>query len=273
MNRRWILVGLTMAGLATALVASNPVSTSRSHIEGFTEPIRTVNVAAPESGLIERLHVRHGDRVKAGKTIAELERSVLQAQRSIANAKAESTARSDAAELRLQRAENRLRKLETLLKEGNGSVEEVAQAKLDRDLAKVEVASAADEAKINRLNLKRIDAELKRRAIRSPIDGVVTKLHHEAGEYISATDPAVVRIVQLDQLRVRFFPPTAVARRLRPGSTATVRFAESNRVVEGRVHSISPVTDASSATVRVDILLDNRNGKLRSGARCLLILK
>jgi multidrug efflux pump subunit AcrA (membrane-fusion protein) len=43
--------------------------------------------------------------------------------------------------------------------------------------------------------------------------------------------------------------------------------------VNSRIHTISPVTDASSDTVKIDILLENPKGELRSGVKCLVTVQ
>jgi len=105
------------------------------------------------------------------------------------------------------------------------------------------------------MNLKQIEAQLERRIVRAPISGTVLELPRQVGEAITASESQVATIVTLDQLRVRYFLATERAVGLRRGQTIEVNF---------------PVTDSKSGTVRVELLIDNREQEYRSGLRCLL---
>ena len=71
-------------------------------IDGFTEPYRDIDVAAPEMGQIDRLEVREGDRVKAGQVLARLDDEVWKASLEVARAAMESAGRVEAAEAELR---------------------------------------------------------------------------------------------------------------------------------------------------------------------------
>lgn len=238
-------------------------------IEGFTEPYRSVEVAAPESGTIEEIPVRQGQLVKKGDVLAVLDRDLLQASLEIAQAKAESTAKLEAAKIELQLKQRRLDNFIRLGK-GNSSNEETERAKADADLARTQVVAAEEELKLSTLDVKRIQVQLDRRTIRSPLDGVVTRLHREVGESVPPTDPKVATVVDLNRLRVVFHPPTRLAESLSPQSTVPVRLLRTDTIVQTEIEYVSPVTNADSGSVRVEVILDNTNGHYRSGMRCSL---
>jgi multidrug efflux pump subunit AcrA (membrane-fusion protein) len=104
----------------------------------------------------------------------------------------------------------------------------------------------------------------------APIDGVVTVLHKETGEFVAPTDPHILNLVQLDKLLGVFSVPAPQATRLKAGEKLAVQLVDSSASVPGAVESVSPVTDAESGTVRVKVCLDNPKGEYRSGQRCTL---
>ena len=50
-------------------------------VEGFTQPYRTINVAAVEVGIITAIDVREGDVVSRGQILATLDQEVLEARK------------------------------------------------------------------------------------------------------------------------------------------------------------------------------------------------
>ena len=59
---------------------------------------------------------------------------------------------------------------------------------------------------------------------------------------------------------------------LKVGQTMRVRFAAQSQLVDGTIEAISPVTDAESGTVRLQLLLENSDHQHRAGERCTLEL-
>lgn len=252
-----------MTPLLTLLLAL----TAEPRFAGFTEPIQQIDVAAPESGTVREVHVRPGDSVRAGQILAGLDRDVLEATLEIARLKAASTTRRDAAQVELQVKQKRLDNMQGLRRDGFGSPEELERAKADASLARIELQAAEEELRLNKLEEKRIEAQLERRLLRSPLDGVLSRVHREAGEYVPPSEPRVVTVVRLDRLKAKFHVPTAVALRLRPGAAVAIEFEDGTRA-PATVDFIAPTTHAESGTVLVETSLGNGQGRLRSGVPC-----
>lgn len=238
--------------------------------EGFTEPYRSVEVAAPESGTIEEIVVRQGQLVKQGDILAVLDRDILQSSLDIARAKSESTAKREAAKIESLLKQRRLDNFYRLGKD-NSSNEEIERARADVDLAQTQVLAAEEELKLNSLELKRIQVQLDRRTIRSPIAGVVTRLHREVGEFVPQTDPKVATIVDLNRLRIVFHPPARLGESLDPQQPVQVRLLRTATIVPAEIEYVAPVTNADSGSVRLEVILDNASGRYRSGVRCALV--
>ncbi len=250
-----------------------PASQTEEHdpgTRGFTEPIRISQVACMESGVVAELMVRPGEKVVAGQCLAALDRGVLLAQRASAEAQSQSTARYDSAQVRVELAKQRHGKLRTLIAEGHGSMSELDRAEADLRLAQIELIAAEEEQLLRKLELDRIDAEIARREVRSPLDGVVLEVHREAGEAVSAADPVVVTIAQLEKLRVKFYVPYAQAIALRQGLPVQVRLLGERKVVRAEIDFVAPVTEPDSRTIRVDAVIVNSDLGVRSGAPCVL---
>ena len=113
-----------------------------------------------------------------------------------------------------------------------------------------------------------IEAEIERRLIRSPIRGVITEVHRQAGEFIAGAEPKFATIADLTKLRARFYLNAEEAIQLKTGQNVTIATGLTQKIVHGTVGFVSPVTDADSSTTRVEVLLNNPQNELRSGSPC-----
>ena len=108
--------------------------------------------------------------------------------------------------------------------------------------------------------------------LRSPIDGIVTRILKDRGESVLLSDPVIVKVVQLDPLLVIFLVPADQARDLAVEQTVDVRIADIARTTQGEVEFVSPTTDPQSGLTRVRVRLPNPEERLPCGATCYLIL-
>ncbi len=241
---------------------------SPASTEGLIEPFQTVRVAAPESATIADVLVRQGQVVQKGSPLVQMDIDILQSALLVAKAKADARAKLDAAAIELDVKQRRVEILKSLGKD-NASSEELIRATADCELAKAAVLAAQEERSQNQLETKRIEMQLEKRTIRSPIHGVVVRVHHQIGEFVTNLDPVVVTVAELSRLRAVIYPPTELAQTLSVDAVVGLRL-EDGQSVDVTVDFVSPVTDADSRTVRTELVLENPKGKFRSGARCWL---
>ncbi len=268
MQIRSLMTLVALFVLELGLMNSPPAAAQDGTISGFTEPMARVEVASPESGLVDTIDVREGADVSAGQIIARLDTSVSEASLALARARASSMAEIDAAAAKHELRSKRLAAIKELHGEGHANVEELDRARMEARIAAAELKAAEKKVELAALEARRIEAEIERRVIRSPIDGVVIRLEKKHGEFVSVSEPVLATIANLDQLRVKFYLPTNRAKLYRDGQSVDVFFPDSQRQASGRIHFVSPVTDADSGTVRVEIAIDNQDHSLSSGVRC-----
>jgi len=240
-------------------------------LEAFTEPYETVEVAAAESGILASVRLNEGDHVSANETIAELDCEVIKATLDAARAKGEAKGEVAAAESTFKQLKMRLEKIGNLKADGHASPEEVERARADASVARANLVSALELVNLNKLEVKRIEAQIRRRTISSPIDGVVIRLHRKKGELVSGSEARIATVVNLSSLRVRFNLPTFQATKLESEQEIDLLLPETNQMARGRIDFISPVTNSDSGTVRVEVIIDNQTGSFRSGVRCKLV--
>jgi RND family efflux transporter MFP subunit len=258
--------------LGALIVAPLAASAQTTEVEGLTEPYRAINVAAPEPGVISRIIVQEGTAVRHGQVLASLDNEVHLATLAIAQKNMECVGGLNSAIAELQLRKDRLEKLEVLRAKGHARQEEVDRARAELTIAEAKLLSVQEDLAIKKLEYEKIKAQLERRVIRAPADGVITKLFKDEGEYAAPNDATLFTIVQLNRLRAVFSVPSPAAHDLRIEQTVQISFPDLPSPARGVIEFVSPVTDAESGTVRVKICIDNMEGTYRGGERCTLEL-
>ena len=239
-----------------------------AEIQSFTEPFRIINVAAAESGIVIGLNVEEGDAVEKDQPVADLNQDVLKASVEIARSHRDAVSGLKSGESELKLKTERLKKLQELRVGGNSSEEEVSRAVLEFEIAQARLLQVRENLEIKRLEYERFRLQLALRTVRSPIDGFVTEVFRDIGEFVSPADPVVLTIVQLNPLRATFSVPVTDVKSIRKGQTVSVRVDGVKSKVKAKVELVSPVINADSQTVRVKVELPNPGNKIRSGAKC-----
>ena len=246
------------------------VTATGTEIDGLLEPHRTINISTVEPGLIRSLHVRQGDRVRAGDTVAKLDDSTYQVDLQLAEAKASSEGdlHLALAELRLRQA--RLDQLETLRGRGHATEQELDRARTEHSVAQARVTAQREQLHLHSLAADKARIHLQRRAILSPVDGLVTKIFARVGEYVSPMRPEVIAVVEVDPILAVFDVPAERLDQYKRGQEAVVRVNQAT--FKGQIESVSATIEAASHTVKLKVKLPNPQLKLRAGMRCLLTL-
>ena len=103
--------------------------------------------------------------------------------------------------------------------------------------------------------------------MRSPITGVVVERFQSPGEFASAKP--ILKLAQLDPLRVEVFVPASLLGKIAVGMRAEVMpDAPVHGVYKARVTVVDRVVDAASSTFGVRLELPNRAYRLPAGPKC-----
>lgn len=169
-----------------------------------------VRVGSRVSGVVRRLHVQVGDRVKKGDLLAELDDRDFVAQRDQASAQLE----RDLAECRFAEAELR-RKRELR--------DAAVIAPSEWDVAERAVAVAEQQVAFARSSLVLAQTQWDYTRITAPIDGVVASVATQEGETVAASfaAPTFLTLVDLDRLEVWAYVDETDIGRVSPGQKAT----------------------------------------------------
>ena len=266
------IVCLWLAACPVHLNAQSPMAAGlrSTAIKGFTEPFRSIELAASEMGTLSSIDVAEGDQVQAGAILGRLNEDVLQASRLMASEAVASQGKLNAAMAELKIQQETLTKVQGLFERRHASKVELdrAQGQVDVSLARVEAVK--DELRVKKFELQRIEAQIEQRRLRSPIDGIVTQIFKDEGEFVSYSDPVVFAVVQLDPLLVILSIPQDEARSLHKGMEVTLTIGSQREQAKAVVEFVSPVADAQSSTCRVKLKVPNADQQWQSGQPCFL---
>ncbi|HEY6005898.1 MAG TPA: efflux RND transporter periplasmic adaptor subunit [Anaeromyxobacter sp.] len=261
------LIALRLWRQAQALAAPSGGS---GEIEGTR-----IDLSSRVGARILEQRVREGDRVKAGDLLLRLDCADPQAQLAEAEARAAS-AKAQVVALEAQRgaAERQAKRL-------SGLPADVAASNIDQtqagaqglghqtDAARAQVR--AGEAAVARARLLVAECE-----IRAPRDAEVATLPHEAGELVSP-GAVLARLVDLSEVKATFYLPNAEVGVVKPGARAeVVADAWPGESFEGTVRTVAleaeftprniqTRTDRDRLVYPVEVVVKNRDGKLRAG--------
>jgi membrane fusion protein (multidrug efflux system) len=117
------------------------------------------------------------------------------------------------------------------------------------------------------LELQRTTAEVALRTIKSPVNGVVVERYMHPGEF--PKQEKILKIAQIDPLRVEAYAPVTMFGKLAVGMTAHVK-PEPPLTGEyvAKVTVVDRVVDAASGTFGVRMELPNSEMKLPAGLKC-----
>ncbi len=261
MKRRGIAAAAVGLGLGIASVAG------AQSLECLIYPETTVALAPPVEGVLDRVHVDRGDLVRAGQVVATIESSVERAAVAVARARAEKQSAIKSGQARVEFGERRyVRTLEMFRKE-LVPLKEMDEAETSKVLAEYELLEAQEEQRLARIDLERAEAVLTLRTIRSPVTGVVVERLLNGGEF--SKQAPIVRLAQIDPLRVEVIAPVALFGRIKVGAAAEVMpEAPVGGVWAARVTVVDRVIDAASGTFGVRLSLPNPDYRLPAGLKC-----
>lgn len=239
------------------------------------EPYARVTLRSAVTALITDVHVDRGSAVRKGQLLVSLDSAVEQAALESASLRARAESAVRAAEARLAHAKLRLARRDDLAQKGFISTQDRDDAEAEQRVNAAAVQEAEESRQIARVEAQRFAAEVHRRTILSPINGVVTERLQQAGELATAgeTSVAILKLAQTDPLRVELVMPLAKFGKVRVGDRVTVTpempASASYRAV---VKVVDSVIDASSGTFGVRLEIPNPKNNLLAGVKCTVEL-
>jgi membrane fusion protein (multidrug efflux system) len=222
-------------------VVAEPTFADTFELPGVVEPNKVVEVSAEGDGKVEWIGPRKGAAVRAGEPLMRLNTDLLEAQFQVAQAQAGNN--------------------QTEFDRIKGLVEKGAAPSRDLDAAATQLA-------ISKAQLEEARVRLARARIAAPMTGVLNDVLVEEGEYVTAVPATkVAEIVDTSVVKVATEVPERDVPFLSVGDKAEVRVDVRGRqtTLTGTTTFISQLANARTRSTRLEIMLPNQEGLLRSG--------
>jgi HlyD family secretion protein len=318
-RRRWIFLGGGAAALVLVVVVASAAlrpndaidpdklaSVERGDIArsvvatGKIEPLTKVEVKSKASGIVEKLLVDAGDRVKTGQVLAELDREQLQASVGEAQANLEAAqAGKQAAEASYQKnivdaqgpdvpfLKSDMERAQTSYKQGLIALNAMQDAEKNYQLALNRQVSAQRNVLVSKAGVAEADAQiaqskaaldnanenLQYATIASPIDGEVLSRDVEVGDAVSSIlvlgsqATLVMTLGDTSEVYVKGQVDESDIGKVYLGQAARI-VVESfkDRAFQGRVTKIAPLGEEKDnvTTFEVRVSIVNATGELRA---------
>jgi RND family efflux transporter MFP subunit len=236
------------------------------------EPSQRIALRAPVSATLSAIHVERGGVVRRGQVLVVLDSAVEQAALSTARYRAVMEGPAKSAQARLSHAQARLKRREELQQQSFVSAQDRDDAAAEMRVAESDLVEARDNRELARLESQRLQAEVNRRVLVSPINGVVTDRLQNPGELAQAGETGqlpILRLAQIDPLRVDVVLPVSKYGQVKVGDSVDIQpeapFKTSFKAV---VKVVDRVVDSASGTFTVRMEVPNPKGDLPVGAKC-----
>lgn len=216
-----------------------------------------------ESGILQSVDVRIGERVSAGETLARLDTSglALAAQQADADAQAANASlqqsRVDRVSTKLAVDRAAVRREESLYAAGVAALKDVqaARAQLASDqadaaTARTQVAGAQAQAQSAQDRAAIAQRDLSNGTLRAPQDGVVTAIYKRTGEAVDPSTP-VLAIGPSRSGEVTLDVSAADAGRIHAGDAVAFTVPGTPLRSDGKVAGVSPALDPTTQTATV----------------------
>ena len=267
---------------------------------GKVEPITKVEVKSKASGIVQKLLVQAGDKVKKGQLLAQLDKEEIQAQ------VAQSQAALQAAEASLKGSEADYERAKVdaegpdvpllkrayeraigMAKEGVVSTSALEDAQKNYELSlnkqnvskaqlvvlRAKIGQSAAQVSQDRANLKQLEEQLGYTDIESPIDGVVLSRDVEMGDAVSSilvlgsSATLVMTLGDTSEVYVKGKVDESDIGKVYLGQPARIKVESfKDKTFNGKVTRISPmgVEKDNVTTFEVRVSINNPGGELKA---------
>ncbi len=267
---------------------------------GKVEPITKVEIKSKASGIVKKLHVDAGDRVKAGQILAELDREEILARVSQAQAQLQASSanlKGSLADLErskvdaegpdvplLKRAYERAQgmakegvvsaaALDDAQKNYELSLNKQNVAKAQLTVARAKVTQSEAQVEQDRANLKQLQEQLSYTTINSPIDGIVLLRNVEIGDAVSSilvlgsSATLLMTLGDTSEVYVKGKVDESDIGKVYLSQAARIRVESfKDKTFNGKVTKISPmgVEKDNVTTFEVRVSITNPGGELKA---------
>lgn len=266
--RKALLAALAATGLPAAAAAPD-------EFDCLIEANQVVEIRSPTVGLLQQVHARRGETIRAGQLLVTIESSVERSAADAARLRAEAQGGLQLARAKVAAARDKARRFSALAAEEFVSAQAGDDARAELAAAESELRQAEEGHQLARAEHRQTVDQLARRQIFAPFNGVVVDQYINPGAVVDASDgkKPILKIAQTQPLAVQVILPFKLFPQVQPGQHVVVRpEAPFGGAIDAVIRTKDRVIDASAGTFGVVATLDNARQTLPAGIRCKLQL-
>jgi HlyD family secretion protein len=267
---------------------------------GKVTPITKVEIKSKASGIVKKLYVEYGDRVKAGQLLAQLDKIEIQAQVDQSRAAlqaAEANVASSEADYERSKVDAEAPDVPLLKRQYDRAIEMAKDgvvsasalddanrsyqmalnkqnvAKAQVTVLKAKIAQSQAELARDRANLKQLEEQLSYTDVVSPIDGIVLSRDVEVGDAVSSilvlgsSATLVMTLGDTSEVYVKGKVDESDIGKVYLGQPARIKVESfKDKTFNGKVTKISPmgVEKDNVTTFEVRVSINNPGGELKA---------
>ncbi len=228
------------------------------HANGKIEvpPQNKTFISLPYGGKIKSISILDGDYVKKGEELIEIEHpEIIQLQQDYL----EVVATLELLQLEVERQQ-------TLVNNEAGSLKNLQQAKSSLNVAKAKKSGLRAKLEIANVQLSKLDNGQIQRiiSIKSPFDGVVTKIHANVGEF-AAENINLMEIIDLKHAHAEVYVFEKDAKYILEGQKVKIKMLESDEEQTATVYLVGKEVD-KDRTIKVHCHFEKESSKIIPGS-------
>lgn len=230
-------------------------------------PERVTEVGSQVTGVVASVRVERGDFVRSGQLLARLHADAERASVNVAQTRAKADADLKAAEANYEYQRQNLARAEDLVKRKFISQQALEKVRAETKVAKQKLIQAREQREVAQRELDLARAQLRKRAIRAPFDGIIAERYVNVGERIE--ERPMFRIARINPLRIEVVVPADLFGTVEKGMVARVLpDLPKAEPLDASIVLVDRLVDPASNTFRVRAELPNPGGVVPSGLRC-----
>ena len=269
---RPLLLAALAAGSAVRIEAA-AAAAATNEFDCLIEPAQVVEIRSPVVGLLQRVHAKRGESVRAGQVLVTIESSVEQSAAEAARFRAGAEGALQLAQQKVAATREKSRRTAELHAEEFMSAQAKDDAAAEAALAVAELKTATENSGLARLEHRQAVDQLNRRVLRSPFNGVVMDQYLYPGALVDAGEgkKPILKIAQTQPLQVQAILPFRFFPQVKVGAAAVVLPEKPfTQEISTRIATVDRVVDSAAGTFGVVLQLPNANQELPGGIRCKL---
>ncbi len=229
------------AKVVLAQVVQEEVAENQSVI-GVIYYERVSEVSTEVAGLVEKVAVSQGDRVKKGELLVSLNTEILDQEIALARTRIEQI------DLRIENSKKHFNRLEKLYKESG-----VSEKDYDDSLYNYQDAGMEKQATMQQL--QKLLIQKKRSLIKAPFDGIILSKDVDSGAWVQQ-GKKLLSVGSINDLFVRAPIAEKLLQFINMGETVPVVLNGFNKEIKGVVEDIDPLADVKTKNVFLKIKID-----------------